>query len=40
MAKQQLSFTFVDPNGQKAFEKQFRRILIDRLLARYRRSGQ
>ena len=33
--KQALTFTFVNPNGAKAFERQLRRVLIDRLIARY-----
>ena len=38
MAKQevQLTFTFVNPNTPKEFEKQFRKILIEKLLALYR----
>ena len=37
MAKQevQLTFTFVNPNTPKEFEKQFRKILIEKLLALY-----
>ena len=38
MAKQkvQLTFTFVNPNTPEEFEKQFRKILIEKLLAAYR----
>ena len=37
MAKQevQLTFNFVNPNTPKEFEKQFRKILIEKLLALY-----
>ena len=31
--KTRLSFTFVNPNGQKAFVRGFRRVLIDRMIA-------
>ena len=35
MAKEKrvLSFTFVNPNGAKTFEREFRRVLIDRMIA-------
>ena len=40
MAKKevQLTFTFVNPNTPKEFEKQFRKILIEKLLALYREN--
>ena len=40
MAKQevQLTVTFVNPNTQKAFEQQLKRILIDKLLSQHRDS--
>ena len=40
MAKQkvQLTFIFVNPNTPEAFEKQFRKILIEKLLAFYREN--
>ena len=40
MAKQevQLTFNFVNPNTPKEFEKQFRKILIEKLLALYREN--
>ena len=40
MARQevQLTFTFVNPNTPKAFERQLQRILIDKLLLQYRDS--
>ena len=38
MAKQkvQLTFTFVNPNTPEEFEKQFQKILIEKLLAAFR----
>ena len=40
MAKQevQLTFTFVNPNTPKEFEKLFRKLLIDKLLSSYREN--
>ena len=40
MAKQevQLTFTFVNPNTPKVFERQLQKILIDKLLSEYRDS--
>ena len=40
MAKQevQLTFTFVNPNTPKEFERQLQKILIDKLLSQYRDS--
>ncbi len=40
MAKQevQLTFTFVNPNTPKAFERQLQKILIDKLLSQYREN--
>ena len=37
MAKQevQLTFTFVNPNTPKEFERQLQKILIDKLLSQY-----
>ena len=37
MAKQevQLTFTFVNPNTPKEFERQLRKILIDKLLSQH-----
>ena len=42
MAKQdvQLTFTFVNPNTQKAFERQLQKILIDKLFCQYRGSRE
>lgn len=37
--KQVLAFTFVNPNGAKAFEREFRRVLIDRLIAVHKQSA-
>lgn len=40
MAKQevQLTFTFVNPNTPKEFERQLQKILIDKLLAQCREN--
>ena len=40
MARQevQLTFTFVNPNTPKEFEKLLRRMLIDKLLSSYREN--
>lgn len=40
MAKQdiQLTFTFVNPNTQKEFERLLQKILIDKLLSQHRGS--
>lgn len=37
--KQALSFTFVNPNGAKAFEREFSRVLIERLIAVHKQSA-
>lgn len=37
--KYELSFTFVNPNGAKAFEQEFRRVLIDRLIAVHKKNA-
>ena len=41
MTKQEveLTFTFVNPNTPEDFERQLRKILIDKLLSQYRDSG-
>ena len=41
MTKQevQLTFTFVNPNTPEDFERQLRKILIDKLLSQYRDSS-
>ena len=38
--KQALSFTFVNPNGTKAFERRLRSVLIDRLIAVQKQRGE
>lgn len=40
MAKQklQLTFAFINPNTPEEFEKQFRKILIEKLLTLYREN--
>lgn len=42
MAKQaiQLTFTFVNPNAPKEFERSLQKILIDKLLSQYGQSVQ
>lgn len=37
--KQALSFIFVNPNERKTFEREFRRVLIDRLIAVHKQSA-
>ncbi len=41
MAKQekQVAFTFVNPNTTTEFERQFRRILIEKLIAVHRQNA-
>lgn len=41
MAKEQkkLFFTFVNPNDPKAFEREFRRVLIERLIAEHKQNA-
>lgn len=36
--KRALSFTFVNPNGAKAFEREFSRVLIERLIAVHKQN--
>ena len=40
MAKQevQLTFTFVNPNTPREFERQLQKILIDKLLSQYQEN--
>lgn len=38
MAKQKLSFVFVNPNSGKDFERLFRQILIDRLISVHKQN--
>lgn len=36
----QLTFTFVNPNTPKVFERQLQKVLIDKLLFQYRENAK
>ena len=40
MAKQELTFTFINPNPPGTLEKQLQKILIDKLLYQAARKGE